>query len=132
MENLTLVGTTPFGVGNELANLIIGNASANTLLAGAGNDTLDGGAGTDILWGQEGADTFRISKATGIDIIADFQLGTDKLDLSAWGLTSLAQVQAKMRQVGSDLAIDLDPDNIVIVVGITGSQFAQTDLGPGP
>jgi Ca2+-binding RTX toxin-like protein len=131
VENLTLVGTTPFGVGNELANLIIGNASANTLLAGAGNDTLDGGAGTDILWGQDGADTFRISKATGIDIIADFQLGTDKLDLSAWGLTSLAQVQAKMRQVGSDLAIDLDPDNIVILIGVNGGQVTAIDLTSG-
>jgi Ca2+-binding RTX toxin-like protein len=133
VENLTLVGTTPFGVGNELANLIIGNASANTLLAGAGNDTLDGGAGTDILWGQEGADVFRIGKGTGTDIVADFQASTDKLDLSAWGFTSLAQVQARMRQVGSDLAIDLDDGNRVILIGVNGQAITATDvvLGPG-
>jgi Ca2+-binding RTX toxin-like protein len=132
VENLTLVGNTPFGVGNELANLILGNAIGNTILAGAGNDTLDGGAGTDILWGQEGADTFRIGKGTGTDIVADFQAGTDKLDLSAWGFTSLAQVQAKMRQVGSDVAIDLDAGNLLILVGVTTSQLSATDLVLGP
>jgi hypothetical protein len=60
--------------------------------------------------------------------VADFQQGTDKLDLSAWGFTSLAQVQTKMRQVGSDVAIDLDASNMVILLGVTTSQLAATDL----
>jgi Ca2+-binding RTX toxin-like protein len=128
VENLTLVGNTPFGVGNELANVLLGNATRNTLLAGSGDDTLDGGAGNDILWGQSGADVFRIGKGTGTDILADFQVGTDKLDLSAWGFTALSQVQAKMRQVGSDVAIDLDASNMVILVGVFATQITGADL----
>ena len=42
IEALTLTGGTPFGVGNELNNLITGNAIGNVLLGGAGTDTLDG------------------------------------------------------------------------------------------
>ena len=128
VENLTLVGTTPFGVGNELANLLLGNAIGNTLLAGAGNDTLDGGAGLDILWGQDGGDTFRISKGTGTDIVADFQLGTDKLDVSAYGFTTLAQLKARMTQVGADIALNLDGGDQVILIGVSAAGFSAGDV----
>jgi Ca2+-binding RTX toxin-like protein len=128
VENLTLVGNTPFGVGNELGNLIIGNAIGNTLLAGAGNDTLDGGAGLDILWGQAGADTFRVGKGTGTDIIADFQVGTDKLDVSAFGFTSLAQLKARMVQVSNDVALDLGNGDQVILLGVAASAIGPADV----
>ena len=132
VENLTLVGNTPFGVGNELANLILGNAIGNTLLGDAGNDTLDGGAGLDILWGQQGADTFRISKGTGIDIVADFQLGIDKLDVSAFGITTLAQLQARMVQVNNDTALNLDNGDQVILLGVTATAISAGDVLLGP
>jgi Ca2+-binding RTX toxin-like protein len=128
VENLTLVGNTPFGVGNELGNLIVGNAIGNTILAGAGNDTLDGGAGLDILWGQAGADTFRIGKGTGTDIIADFQVGTDKLDVSAFGFTSLAQLKAKMVQVSNDVALSLDNGDQVILLGVDAAAIGSADV----
>jgi Ca2+-binding RTX toxin-like protein len=128
VENLTLVGNTPFGVGNELGNLILGNAIGNTLLGGAGNDTLDGGAGLDILWGEAGADTFRISKGTGTDIIADFQVGTDKLDVSAYGFTTLAQLKARMVQVNNDISLSLDNGDQVILLGINLAAIGSGDV----
>jgi Ca2+-binding RTX toxin-like protein len=124
---VTLVGTTPFGVGNER-----GNAIGNTLLGGAGNDTLDGSAGLDILWGQEGADTFRISKGTGTDIIADFQVGIDKLDVSAFGFTTLAQLKARMVQVNNDVALSLDNGDQVILLGVTAAAISADDCVLGP
>lgn len=45
IEALSLIGNTPFGVGNELNNVITGSATGNVLMGAAGNDTLDGGAG---------------------------------------------------------------------------------------
>jgi Ca2+-binding RTX toxin-like protein len=128
VENLTLVGNTPFGVGNELGNLIVGNAIGNTILAGAGNDTLDGGAGLDILWGQAGADTFRIGKGTSTDIIADFQVGTDKLDVSAFGFTSLAQLKARMVQVSNDVALDLGNGDQVILLSVNAASLGAADV----
>ena len=128
IEKLVLVGTTPFGVGNELDNLIIGNAIGNVLLGGAGNDTLDGGAGQDILWGEAGADTFLIRKGTGIDIIADFAPGTDRLDVRDYGFKTTAALMSRMTQVGADISVDLGGGDSLILMGVKMTSLGTTDL----
>ncbi|MFD2579561.1 hypothetical protein ACFSTD_15225 [Novosphingobium colocasiae] len=40
-----------------------------------------GGAGFDALYGGDGADTFAFSGRWGIDSIADFKVGTDRIVL---------------------------------------------------
>ncbi len=47
-----------------------------------GNDTLIGGQGNDSLIGGAGNDLFVLGLATGVDAIADFQVGQDRLGLS--------------------------------------------------
>ena len=91
--------------GNAGANLLFGFGGDDVLDGGAGNDrldggkdddTLNGGAGDDVLIGGQGRDwltggagkdlfTFTAageSKITGADRIVDFQVGTDRIDLS--------------------------------------------------
>jgi Ca2+-binding RTX toxin-like protein len=128
IENLILLDNSPFGVGNGLANRITGNAIGNTLLGGGGNDTLDGGAGQDILWGEAGADTFKISQGTGLDIIADWLLGTDKLDVSAYGFANLAAAKANMLQVGGDISMNLGNGDALIILGVNINNISATDL----
>jgi len=128
LEALTLIGTTPFGVGNELNNAVTGNAIGNVLLGGAGNDTLDGGAGQDILWGEVGSDTFVIRKGTGLDIIADFGDGIDKLDLSAFGFRSVSSVKAAMTQVGADISVKLDGGDSLILLGVQIGNLWPSDF----
>ena len=128
IEKLVLIGTTPFGVGNELDNLITGNAIGNVLLGGAGNDTLDGAAGQDILWGQAGADTFLIRKGTGIDIIADFTPSTDRLDVRDYGFKTTAALTARITQVGADISVDLGGGDSVILMGVKMTNLGTTDL----
>ena len=63
-------------VGNGFAQQVVGNNGANVL---------DGGAGADTLTGLSGADTFRFSTALGggnVDVITDFQAGSDQLQLA--------------------------------------------------
>jgi Ca2+-binding RTX toxin-like protein len=49
VENLLLTGgTSIFGKGNQLNNLIIGNGAANTMEGAAGDDTMVGGSGDDL------------------------------------------------------------------------------------
>lgn len=66
-----------------------GGSGADRLFGGGGTDTLIGGLGQDILTGGSGADRFVYNSAaesrvgSGVDRITDFQVGVDKIDLSA-------------------------------------------------
>jgi Ca2+-binding RTX toxin-like protein len=93
LENLTLTGTAAINAtGNELNNVIVGNAAANIIAGGLGADTLTGGLGADTLTGGGGADRFVYALTTtaesGVtagtrDVITDFTVGVDRIDLSA-------------------------------------------------
>jgi Ca2+-binding RTX toxin-like protein len=128
VENLTLVGNTPFGVGNELANTLTGSALTNWLLGGAGNDTINGGGGNDVLFGEGGADTFVFRRGTGGDLIGDFTPGTDRIDIAGIGYTSFAQVQARMVQNGGSTAIDLGAGDFVVLVGVAQASMGSADF----
>lgn len=113
-ENIVFTGTGPFkGVGNASANwlqggdgnaTLIGSYGNDTLFGGAGNDSLNGGADDDRLIGGGGNDT--LMGGTGHDIfvfhqgdsgtakIADFSLADDRLDLTAYGIHSIADALA--------------------------------------
>ncbi|MGV3490088.1 MAG: calcium-binding protein, partial [Devosia sp.] len=99
IENITL---THYGnadaTGDGNANKLTGNAAQNVLRGmggndildgGVGNDTLIGGTGTDILIGGSGRDKFVFETladsvvGAGRDIIRDFVVGHDTIDLSA-------------------------------------------------
>ena len=65
-------------------DILYGTPGADTLQGTAGNDTLIGGGGGDILSGGSGKDTFVFADAdnTGTDIITDFEVGTDVIDMT--------------------------------------------------
>lgn len=128
VENLVLDGTTPFGVGNELANRLTGNSVGNYLLGGAGDDVLNGKGGNDVLFGESGADIFVFDRGTGGDVIGDFVAGTDRIDLSAFGFANFAAVQAAMGQNGSDSFINLGGGDLVVLNGVALSSLQAGDF----
>ena len=128
VENLVLLGTTAFGVGNELANTLTGSASNNWLLGGAGNDLLNGKAGGDVLFGEGGADTFVFERGTGGDVIGDFLHGTDKIDISAFGFGNFATLQANFIQNGDVGAINLGNGDLIVLHNVTMSQLTAGDF----
>lgn len=87
--------------GSDSADTLLGLAGNDSLSGGAGDDKLDGGAGMDTLTGGAGADTFVFSNRLdsyrnyntgGVnlgDLITDFNVASDKIDLSALGFTGL-------------------------------------------
>lgn len=127
VENLVLEGTTAFGVGNELANQLLGNAQDNWLLGGAGDDVLTGGEGNDVLFGEAGADCFVLDPGSGADLIADFQVGTDTIDLAAFGY-DWAGVQAAMGQVDDDTFINLANGDLVVLSGVSMDQLTAASF----
>ncbi|WLG53492.1 glycosyl hydrolase family 28-related protein [Pseudomonas sp. FP1742] len=88
-------------LGSDSADTLLGLAGNDSLNGGAGDDRLDGGAGMDTLTGGAGADTFVFSNrldsyrnyntggANLGDLITDFDITADKIDLSAMGFTGL-------------------------------------------
>lgn len=129
IENLVLIGTTAFGVGNDLNNTITGNASANTLRGGAGNDIINGGAGNDVLYGDAGNDTFVFNARTGGDVIVDFSLANDRIDLSAFAqFTSFAALQTTFSQVGADGAINLSNGDFIVLNGVTMANLTAANF----
>jgi len=74
--------------GNRAANQLIGLGGSDTIVGFRGKDTIAGGPGGDTLTGGAGADTFlyavrKDSAVAAPDIITDFGIGADRLDLSA-------------------------------------------------
>ncbi|MFB9151599.1 calcium-binding protein, partial [Roseovarius ramblicola] len=113
LGNDTIVGLTGDDNmnGYEGNDLISGNAGNDFVKGGWGDDTLRGGdgndritgdwgddmlfggGGNDTLHGGDGRDTFITSSdPDGEDIIADFVVGEDLLDVSPWGVASLADL----------------------------------------
>ena len=70
-DRLTDIENVTTGDGNDT---LVGNAEANILTGGGGDDTLTGG---------DGADVFRFNASEGMttDVITDFTIGEDKLEL---------------------------------------------------
>ena len=81
--------------GGSGADRFNGGSEANTLRGNGGNDILTGGGGADTLTGGSGADVFRYlaasdSTAAVQDIITDFEVGLDRIDLTALNPTSVS------------------------------------------
>jgi Ca2+-binding RTX toxin-like protein len=109
------------------SGLSSGADGIDTLLGNTGADTLDGGIGADRLYGQAGADTFLIRRGTQTDIVADFAIGQDRLDISEYGYASLASAKAAMVQVGADIAFYVGAGDLVILqnIGINALTAAE-------
>jgi hypothetical protein len=97
VESLLLDGTADLdGSGNNDDNTLDGNTGVNLLVGLDGDDAinghegadrLSGGLGNDTLYGGSGlsADVFRfdaaLSGTTNVDLVADFQLSLDRINL---------------------------------------------------
>ncbi|MGJ8589828.1 MAG: M10 family metallopeptidase C-terminal domain-containing protein, partial [Yoonia sp.] len=82
--------------GAEIENAIGGSGGSDALFGGRGNDTIQGGGGSDNIAGGLGQDTMSGGAGADVfifnalsdswdnnrDVIKDFQVGTDDIDLS--------------------------------------------------
>ncbi len=67
--------------GAEGDDLLLGGANNDQLQGGMGADTLEGGEGDDTLLGEEGSDRFIFDFHSGNDLIQDFVVGEDVIEI---------------------------------------------------
>ncbi|PCH72121.1 MAG: hypothetical protein COC12_06730 [Rhodobacteraceae bacterium] len=159
LRGLTGADTLNGGGGNDIlrggraGDKLIGDFGDDTLRGGVGNDDLAGGAGDDILIGGAGkdklnggtgSDMFVFNRAphspnsSARDVIQDFELGIDRIDLSDLVAGTLsfvgtsgfsgtgAEVNAVITGGNTTVRIDVDGDGAadmkIILAGVTGIQ----------
>lgn len=72
--------------GTDDSDLLIGGGTTNRIEGGKGDDVLVANGQPVRLKGGDGADVFVASEVNGRIIIEDFEVGTDRLDLSFLGM----------------------------------------------
>lgn len=108
-------------LGGSGRDVLDGGNGNDRLDGGLGSDTLFGGRGDDILVGGAGADTFVFlpgnHTATGNDVIADFELGIDRLSLQG-GVTV-----ARIFQQNGDTVVQLSSGGSVTIQNLAGTDW---------
>lgn len=118
-------GTT---TGTALGDFLWGNGAAQALNGGSGDDVIYDGGGADTLTGGAGADVFILAADHTADRIADFQLHSDRIDLSDWGrVYSTASLTITPTANGCTIAWGGESVTLVSATGASLSAASFTD-----
>ncbi|MEM9062460.1 MAG: sulfatase-like hydrolase/transferase [Pseudomonadota bacterium] len=80
-----------------------GTDGNDKLYGTSGADLIFDGAGNDNLFGFAGADVFILDADGDADSIRDFQVGIDRIDLSAWGVGSFGELELATHSSGKTI-----------------------------
>ena len=109
--------------GGRNDDMIFGGGNDDTIFGGNGDDVIDGGTGDDTMSGGGGADRFVFEGQTDNDLVVDFEIGVDKIDVSDFGLSGFADISSAISTSGSDIVIDLSAvggDGLVTISNVAG------------
>lgn len=109
LDRQTIVANSGKAVGNDTPAVLMGSSANDVLRAGDEGDILRDGSGSDTMWGGNGIDVFSLVSDGAQDVIRDFDMKKDRLDLSGW-------------------AFYRNPDQLDIVVTDTGATISYTLL----
>ncbi|TLD69068.1 type I secretion C-terminal target domain-containing protein [Phragmitibacter flavus] len=130
--------------GGALADVLVGGFGDDLIHGGDGADIISGGSGNNLLTGGPGADIFRYREQDdGDDIITDFEVNEDRLDLTGRFLgkkgnaEQFVSLEPQVEIEGTDVVLktlvklDYDgdggvPDQVITLVGIA---LGSGDLG---
>jgi serralysin len=104
-----------------------GSSGGQTLTASGGTTTLIGGP-NDILSAGAGADTFVFRPGFGSNTINGFAGGTDAIQFDNTIFADMTDVQNHMQQIGSDVEIAHDPQNVVTLHDVLLANLHTSDF----
>jgi Ca2+-binding RTX toxin-like protein len=105
--------------GGDGADKLYGGTGNDKLVGGKGNDTLDGGKGNDTLTGNQGHDTFVFGKNSGKDVVTDFDVKKDMLQISkSHDIKTPKDVLDHAKQHGDNVVINLGDGNKITLKNV--------------
>ncbi|WP_294220092.1 calcium-binding protein [uncultured Shimia sp.] len=113
--------------GDAQDNYLRGAAGNDTLIGGAGADTLRGDSGNDVMTGGDGGDLFVFHNSFGRDVVTDFDLAQDVLDVSSVdAITNFSDVISNhASQVGSDVVISVSGSHQITLEDVSLGSLAE-------
>ncbi|MGJ8625261.1 MAG: calcium-binding protein, partial [Yoonia sp.] len=113
------------GTGDDILD---GGSQGDRLFGGDGEDILHGSIGDDELTGGADADSFVFAGTVNDDIITDFEVGVDQIDMTDYGPFSNVDVVALLSQSGDDVVLDLGHHGTVTMQDIDLGDLSLTDF----
>lgn len=115
--------------GSYYGDHLFGDMGANTIDGSFGNDVIDGGYGSDIMIGGGGDDIFvgRL-QVRSHDVIKDFEIGDDLIDMSQTSLDSWEELTSgyvQMQQDGENTVIELHYHHNSASITLEGIQMSD-------
>ncbi|TNE67306.1 MAG: matrixin family metalloprotease [Alphaproteobacteria bacterium] len=114
--------------GNTADNYLIGGAGNDKLAGGSGEDTLEGGTGTDTLTGGSGSDYFMYEMTGGDDIVSDFDVDEDYIDLTGAGLS---YANMTISTSGGSAVISSSGGGTITLTGVSVSALSSANFYDG-
>ncbi len=127
-QGRTLTGTEARTGSTAADDILALDDGGGTATLGAGDDIVVDGAGLDTLFGQGGRDTFVFTRDGQTDIIRDFRLSEDRIDLSMIApFYTLNQITFLPHPGG--VILEFGGEQIVVETA-DGTSLDRSDFGP--
>lgn len=104
-----------------------GGGGNDKLWGGKGRDELEGDSGNDKLWGGSGADRFVFDDDDGRDVIKDFQVGLDRIEIDVDDIDSFSDLAIANNAKGHAV-IDLGGGNSITLKGVSKASLSASDF----
>jgi Ca2+-binding RTX toxin-like protein len=110
-------------------DLIIGGGGDDFLIGQGGDDTIIGGTGLDRMLGSVGSDKFVFEPGGGLDLVFDFENGTDFLDVTLFRFSDFNRdVLPFIRTIAGKAVIDFADGGRVVLSGVAQSDLDASDF----
>ncbi len=109
--------------GDEGDDTLFGGKDSDILAGGDGSDVLSGDMGNDTLIGGSGSDKFVVASGSSTEIIFDFEVGSDLIELT--GDLTFEQLSVNPMDGTANVAISSTGEILVSLVGVQASAIGS-------
>ena len=127
---ITGVTTDTKADGTNQNDVLDGGAGDDFLNGAEGNDYLEGGTGNDVLTGGLDFDTFVFAGEFGHDIITDFDIEKDQIEIHSFDNTVTTEnlLEKHAQEQEGNVVIELDDYRSIIVKDITLTELEEANV----